>query len=420
MVVGVVFSMGRGGWGFLMGLAGSWLLFTGLVGAWLSAILIIPKIKKLDMQQKFLTYPDYLRYKFDNKVAMVAALISGIGYLGFTGGQILAGAKLASSTLFNFSVFGLAPLDVSLYLIAGIILIYTVLGGIKAVIYTDTVQWIILLSGLLFFALPFALFKVGGFAGLYQALPKEFFTLTNIDLITFINWMVTIIPVWLVAMTIYQRIYATKDVKQAQKAWFMAGLFEYPIMAFIGVVLGMISRVMFPTVEAEMGLPMLLQAALPIGITGIVVSAYFSAIMSTADSCLIASSGNFVNDILERTIFKNYTEKHIILVSQLATLLIGITAIVIAASFQTVLEVILHAYAFLVSGLFAPTLISYFSKKLSSRAALFSMLLGGGFTLLSIFLNWQMPLGIDNSFYGILLSFFSYYFVCFLETKHAG
>lgn len=413
--VGGGFSIGLGGLGFTMGLSGSWLLFTGLIGAWLSAVLIIPKIKKLDMKHKFLTYPDYLRYKYNNSVAMVAALISGIGYLGFTGGQILAGAKLASSTLFNFSFLGLAPLEVSLYLIAGIIILYTVMGGLKAVIYTDTIQWIILLSGLLFFALPFALAKIGGFAGLYQALPKEFFTLNNISLITFINWMVTIIPVWIVAMTIYQRIYATKDVKEAQKAWFMAGLFEYPIMAFIGVTLGMISRVMFPSVEAEMGLPMLLQAALPIGITGIVISAYFSAIMSTADSCLIASSGNFVNDILERTIFKNFTDKHIMRVSQIMTLIIGIVAIVIASSFKTVLEVILHAYSFLVSGLFAPTLISFFAKRLSSKAALCSMLIGGGFTLFSIFAKWQMPFGIDNSFYGILISFAVYYFVFYID-----
>jgi len=411
--VGGGFSIGLGGLGFLMGLSGSWLLFTGLVGAWLSAVLIIPKIKKLDIKEKFFTYPDYLKYKYNGKVALVASLISGIGYLGFTGGQILAGAKLASSTLFNFSFLGLAPLEVSLYLIAGIILVYTVMGGLKAVIYTDTVQWIILLTGLTFFALPFSIIKVGGFSALYHSLPKEFFTLTNIEPITFINWMVTIIPVWLVAMTIYQRIYATKDVKQAQKAWFYAGIFEYPIMAFLGVTLGMISRVLFPGVEAEMGLPLLLASALPIGITGIVVAAYFSAIMSTADSCLIASSSNFTNDILEKTFFKGRSDKFIIRLSQIVTMVIGITAIVIAGSFQTVLEVILHAYSFLVSGLFAPTLISYFAKDLNSNAALSSMIAGGSFTLSAIFMNWQMPLGIHSSFYGILLSFMTYYLVYF-------
>ena len=93
--VGGGFSIGLGGLGFVMGIAGSWLLFTGLIGAWLTAILIIPKIKRLDAKHGMLTYPDFLRLKYNDSVATVAAVISGIGYLGFTGAQILAGAKLA-------------------------------------------------------------------------------------------------------------------------------------------------------------------------------------------------------------------------------------------------------------------------------------------------------------------------------------
>ena len=83
--VGGGFSIGLGGVGFLMGLSGSWLLFTGLVGAWLTAVFIIPKIKRIDAEKKFLTFPDFLRHRYSAKVALAAALISGIGYLGFTG-----------------------------------------------------------------------------------------------------------------------------------------------------------------------------------------------------------------------------------------------------------------------------------------------------------------------------------------------
>ena len=103
-----------------------------------------------------LTYPDFLRYRFGGKVAITAALISGIGYFGFTGAQILAGAKLAAGTVFSDISF-MDPINLALYVMAGIVLIYTVLGGIKAVIYTDTIQWIILLGGYLFLVslLPF-------------------------------------------------------------------------------------------------------------------------------------------------------------------------------------------------------------------------------------------------------------------------
>ena len=118
-----------------------------------------------------------------------------------------------------------------------------------------------------------------------------------------------------------------------------------------------------------MAMPMLLKDVLPVGITGIVIASYFSAIMSTADSCLIASSGNFVNDIIERFWLKNRSDQYIIRVSQIVTLIIGILTLLIASSFNTVLEIILHAYSFMVAGLFVPTLGAYFWKRSNPTAA---------------------------------------------------
>jgi SSS family solute:Na+ symporter len=73
--VGGGFSIGLGGLGFTMGLAGSWLLFTGLIGAWLAAVFTVPKLKKLDMESGYLTYPDFLKAKYGSKVAIFAAAI---------------------------------------------------------------------------------------------------------------------------------------------------------------------------------------------------------------------------------------------------------------------------------------------------------------------------------------------------------
>ena len=407
--VGGGFSIGLGGLGFLMGLSGSWLLFTGLVGAWLSAVLIIPKIKKLDRKHEMMTYPDFLRWRYNNKVALAASVISGVGYMGFTGAQILAGAKLASGTVISKAPPGLTPLQFSLLIIACITIVYTVIGGLKAVIYTDTVQWVILLAGLIFVTIPVTLYKIGGLSRLRHELPKEFFSLTNIEPVQLINWFVTIIPIWLVGMTLYQRMYACKNEKEAKKAWFIAGFFEYPVMAFTGVFLGMCARVVFPQAESEMAMPMLIKQILPVGVTGIVIAAYFSAIMSTADSCLMASSGNFVNDILQRYYFPHASEKAIMRLSQWVTLLIGVVAVVIAANFKQVLDAILYAYAFMVAGLFVPTLGAYFWKKSSAFGAFWAMLSGGCLTL-SLLFDWiHLPaclerLGLDASAYGIAAS----------------
>lgn len=423
--VGGGFSIGLGGLGFTMGISGSWLLFTGLIGAWLSAVLIIPKIKKLDKKHSMMTYPDFLKWKYGRQVATVAAVISGIGYLGFTGGQVLAGSKLISTTMITKAPFGMEPMTFSLYVIGAIIIGYTVMGGLNAVIYTDTVQWIILLTGLILFASPLAYFKIGGWQALKETLPEGHLSLTNVSFMQIINWMITIVPIWLVGMTLYQRMYACKDTKDAKKAWYIAGIFEYPIMAFMGAFLGLCGRALFPEVEPELGLPMTIKTVLPIGVTGLVVASYFSAIMSTADSCLVASSGNFVNDIIEKYFMKDNDSKKSIRVSQIVTLIIGVLAIFLASHFRKVLDAILYAYSFMVSGLFVPTLGAYFWKKSSSTGAFWGMLSGGATTLTLIISGVKKIGGLKPTFYGIVVSAVVFVALSLIfpdesEVTHAG
>ncbi len=235
--VGGGFSIGLGGLGFMIGLSGSWMLFTGLIGAWISAVTLIPKVHKLENFRNLLTFPQIFESLYNKKVAFIAAIISAIGYLGFTSSQILAGAKLASASFVGLN------LNTALWIMGIVIIGYTALGGIKAVIYTDTVQWIILMGGLIFVGIPFTYFALGGYTEIAKSVPPEFFSFTNVSWQTLVNWAVTIIPIWFVGMTLYQRIYACKDEKTAKRAWFVAGIFEWPLMALMGVLLGMFGRV---------------------------------------------------------------------------------------------------------------------------------------------------------------------------------
>jgi SSS family solute:Na+ symporter len=370
--VGGGFSIGLGGLGFVMGLSGSWLLFTGLIGAWMAGVLLIPKVFQLGKDKGFLTFPQLLADIFNPRVAMLAGLISAISYLGFTSSQLLAGAKLASSTFQGLS------LDQALLIMGIIAVLYTSLGRMKAVIYTDTFQWIILLSGLTFIAMPFALKSIGGWGAVQQTLGHEFLSLANVSWQQLINWAFTIIPIWFVGMTLYQRIYASRNEKSARRAWFIAGLFEYPVMAFLGVTLGMLSRVAveqgiiagytLATIDPELGLPLLLKAILPVGFLGVIFAVYFSAIMSTADSCLMASSANILTDVLGV-----HEARKSLRYSQLLTLGIGILALFLAMKMENVLELMLLSYAFMVSGLIIPVLAGLFTRKPDSLAALLAM-----------------------------------------------
>lgn len=403
--VGGGFSIGLGGLGFTMGLSGSWLLFTGLVGAWLAAVLTVPKLKRLDIESGLLTFPDFLGLKYNKSVGILAAAISGVGYIGFTAGQILAGGKLAAASVFQ-SVTWTDPLFFSLIVMSLVVIIYTSIGGIKAVIYTDTIQWIVLLSGLLFLGIPFAYFKLGGWDTIRASLPPSHFSLSNLSWVTFMNWAFAIIPIWFIAMTLYQRVYSTKNVAEAKKAFLIAGVFEYPLMAFSGVILGMLARVAYPTSEAEAALPQMLHHVLPVGIAGFVLAAYFSAVMSTADSCLIAASGNIENDLLKNLVNK---KEHVVYRSIVVTVILGIISFLLASWFTSVLDIVLQSYAFMVSGLLIPTLMGYFSKKPSTAGAFVSMLGGGGLTLVLIFLKTPLPYGLDPTIYGLLASAVLYY-----------
>ncbi|MFO7673529.1 MAG: sodium:solute symporter family protein [Lutibacter sp.] len=413
--VGGGFSIGLGGLGFVMGISGSWMLFTGLIGAWLSAVFLIPKVVKLGNLHGFLTFPEFLKHSYGTTVAMVAGIISFIGYLGFTSSQFLAGAKLAVGT------FPSLDLNEALLIMGGVALVYTAFGGMKAVIYTDTFQWLVLMFGLIFIGIPIAYNYLGGYEAIKQTLPSEYFSLQNVTWVQLVNWFIIIVPIWFVGMTLYQRIYACKNEKTAKKAWFIAGLFEYPIMAFMGVILGLFARVAAAKgvfisdgfeselgMDPEMGMPLLLKHVLPVGLVGLMLSAYFSAIMSTADSCLLAASGNFVTDILGL----KELNKRTIRISQIITFFVGGAAIIIATSMQSVLDLMLLSYSFMVSGLLIPVLGILMSKKRKPLAALLSMIVGGFTTLLLTFLEVSIPFGFDPILIGISLSL-----IVYLSTK---
>jgi SSS family solute:Na+ symporter len=414
--VGGGFSIGLGGLGFVMGVSGSWLLFTGLVGAWLSGIFLIPLVSSIARKNRFYSFPQFLEYIFDRRVALIAGIISAIGYLGFTSSQILAGAKLASSTFLGLS------LNQALLIMGVITVVYTVFGGIKAVIYTDTIQWIILMAGLTFIGLPFAYNHVGGIETIRATLAPEFLKLTNVSWQQLVNWAFTIIPIWFVGMTLYQRIYASRDTKTARRAWFIAGLFEYPLMAFIGALLGMFARVALEngilvgqnieTLDPEMGLPLLLRTILPVGLLGLVLSAYFSAIMSTADSCMMASSGNILTDVLRK-----HQSKHSLRYSQLLTFLIGTSALLLALSMENVLELMLHSYSFMVAGMFVPVIAALVARKPDSTAAFVSMVVGGGISLSLIILGTDLPFGLDPIVFGIFGAALSYILTAQIRRK---
>ena len=156
--------------------------------------------------------------------------------------------------------------------------------------------------------------------------------------------------------------------------------------------------------DAEMGLPLFLRTILPVGLMGLMMSAYFSAIMSTADSCLMAASGNVQTDILSKFFKLPNGKRSNLVISQITTLFIGLMALTLAWHMENVLELMLYSYAFMVSGLFVPVLGAFFWKRGSNIGAFWSMLTGGSTTLILTILSVKLPLDLDPNIFGITAS----------------
>jgi SSS family solute:Na+ symporter len=352
-------------------------------------------VKSLGDSFRHRSFPAFVAHRFGAPTGTLAAFFSALGYAGFTGSQVLAGAKLGSAA---FDI----PVVHAVVAMSAVIVLYTALGGLQAVIYTDTVQWAILLLGLSFLGLPLALRSVGGVDALVSAVPPELLSLSNISPGQLGVWMVTIVPVWFVAMTAYQRIHAARDLKTARRAWFLAGLLEYPAMAFLGAALGLCARVLYPTVDPEMGLPLLIRNVLPVGACGLLLAAYFAAIMSTADSCLLASVGNVADDLLGPLTEARVGELGRLRLARLLTVAIGFGSVAFALYVPSVIESILLAYSVLVGGLFVPTLAALFWKRVPGLAAFASMLVGGGTTVVLQVVPARVP--IEPVVAGLVLS----------------
>jgi SSS family solute:Na+ symporter len=198
-------------------------------------------------------------------------------------------------------------------------------------------------------------------------------------------------------------------------------------MAFMGVLLGLFGRVAaeqglfaelgFATaigMDPELGLPLLLRQILPVGLMGVMMSAYFSAILSTADSCLMAASGNILTDILQKLFPKLEHHPLVLRYTQGMTLMLGLFAILLAASMENVLELMLYSYAFMVSGLLVPLIAAMFFKQTNWIAAFVSMVGGGTTTILLTSLNVALPFGLDANIFGITMSLLLFIMVTLL------
>ncbi len=371
------FSIAMGGLGFTLGISGSWLIAVSGLSIVMVSFFMVPRVKRWADRARGLTTGDLFEARFDRRTGTLAAIVIGLAWFTFVGGQIIAGGKLLQVTLdMNLSL--------AIAVAGGIVLAYTALGGLKAVIYTDVFQMFVLMGGILLLAIPIGLYKVGGIGALFAELGGDPATASLVDWTAvsakqLLGWFFAIFPVWFISIAALQRIVAARDVKTAQRAFFLTGVpIEWPLFAVGSTLIGLIARVLLPDLQdPELATPTVIMELLPIGVAGIVVAGYIAAVMSSADSCLIGPVAIFTNDVYRKIFRPAATGREQLLVARAATLVLGTLAIGTAYLVPSVLDLILYAYTFGAAGLFFPMLGLLFWRRTTAAGAFWSMLCGG-------------------------------------------
>ena len=396
--IGGGFSIAMGGLGFSLGISGSWYIAVSGLSIVMVSFLMVPKVKRWSDRVNGLTTGDLFAARFDRKTGTLAAIVIGIAWFTFVGGQIIAGGKLLQATLGMNLTFAV--------LLAGaVILAYTTIGGLKAVIYTDVFQMFVLMIGVVFIAVPIGLIEVGGWSAMvdkFNSSPEtaKLLNWSNAGWKTMLGWFFAVFPVWFISIAAMQRIVAAKDVKTAQRGFFLAGVpIEWPLFAIGSTMIGLFARILMPDLsDPELAAPMIIMHLLPMGLAGIVIAAYIAAIMSSADSCLMGPVAIFTNDIYKRYLRPDSSEQELVRIARYATIILGIFAILIAYLIPDVLELINLAYTFGSAGLFFPMLGLLFWQRTTAKGAYWSMLLGGSSAVI-----WTLagnPMGFASSYLG--------------------
>ncbi len=331
------------------------------------------------------TMPEFLEKRFSESSRWILTIITLVSYvLTKVSVTVYAGA-VVFETLMGIEFWSGALLIV---IITGC---YTVLGGLKAVIYTDTLQAMVLIIGSITISV-IGLMKIGGWSNLVSAVePTHFNMFLPADHPDF-PWigMVFAPPIigiwyWCTDQYIVQRVLSAKNVTEARKGTIFAGYLKLlPIFMFF--IPGLIAYAMTKTgqlsyASSDQVFPTLVRELLPSGIRGLVAGGLLAALMSSLSSVFNSCSTLFTMDIYKK-LYPETGEKKLVLVGRIATAIVVLSGIMWIPFIKVVSGAGLYTYLQSVQAYIAPPIASVFLlglfwNRINANGALAALL--GGF-----------------------------------------
>ena len=351
---------------------------------------------------------EYLSYRYDSKVRLLAAACNCYSQILYAGMVLLTSSKI-------FEAAAGWPCWVTILLVGGISIIYTRAGGLRAVVWTDVTQFFVMLVGMLALVISLCRLNPGGASGavsyafshghgLNELTNPEYYTLWPYVRLTL--WALLITQLWGALgtgtgqMTV-QRLMATGSMKQAVKAQLFSAMLTTPtqiLLSFIGLATySYYSQFPDPQVtQGDLALFRFVATKLPPLMPGVFVAAALAAAMSTLSSIFNGDAAVWLREFYLPYRKKDATDKEQVLFSQFATLMIGVLSVTFAllqyiSSIwlkQTMVEVSMIFGVFMISAGLDTYIFAIFSRK-ASNISFWSMLaFGYGFKV--SMLLWYM------------------------------
>lgn len=315
-------------------------------------------------------------------------------------------------------------LNIAILVFALIVIGYTMIGGLWAVLMTDTLQFIILNLAVIFIV-PLILFDVGGFSAVFSDSPEGFLSITSGSYTWFflLGWVLIHYFMIGAEWAFVQRFICVPTPKDARKSTLLFGGL-YLFSPFLWLLPPLLWRLKKPIPEgaSEATITALKETAyidaclhvLPVGMVGLMLAALFSATASMISSQLNVFSGVLTNDIYRRLFRPEASEKQLLRMGRIFTLLLGLLLAAVASLVPTLggaEKVIVKITQLMVVPLLAPTLFSIFFKGVRANAIWLSVgicfplgLLNAIPDFVAIFEKWN----VSEALYG------------WMKSSHAG
>lgn len=313
-----------------------------------------------------MTVASFFTERFDGRAGMFASLCTIPAYVGWVAALMVAFGRILQS------LTGLDP-AIGICVGAGVVLVYTYAGGMWAVTLTDFVQLIILVLGMVVLT-PILLADMGGWAAISARIPAERFDLYPHggdagDWFSYArDWLVIGLGN-LAGQDLIQRSLSSRDDKVAVRSAYLSGIL-YMTVGMLPVLLGMAGAVVLPDLaDPDLVMMALAQKYLPAAALVLFTGALLSALLSSADSALLAPASVIGWDLL-RWLRPDVSETTCLRVSRLSVVSCGLIALVLALHRTSVYDLMVDSWSILLATLFVPLTAGIWWRRANGPGAL--------------------------------------------------